>query len=394
MSLVALSVASVSKKFRLYREKNDSLKATITKFRRARYEEFTVLDDVSFEIQSGTSIGIIGSNGSGKSTLLKALAGIITPDRGRINVEGRLVALLELGAGFHPELTGRENIYLNAAILGMERRQIEKSVQQIIEFSELGEFIDVAIKHYSSGMVVRLGFSIAVHVQPDVLVIDEILSVGDESFQKKSLNKILEFKKAGKTVVIVSHELATIEQVCDRVLWLNKGKIVEIGPPNIVIAKYLVSQEAKTPPGETVNSVHQTPEIIKFVSISDGGQNHTGVFPSGSSVEIKLVLNSDFPSEEIAVVLCIRNEARQIVWQNHESSLTIKRNSIATPQINVSCTLPEFAIREGIFEVFIRVVDAGTSQIIDAWNNEIKFNIERDTNKDYGFLYVQPKWSL
>lgn len=394
MSSVALSVSSVNKKFRLYKEKNDSLKATVTKFRRARYEEFTALNDLSFEVQTGTSIGIIGSNGSGKSTLLKSLAGIITPDSGQITISGRLVALLELGAGFHPELTGRENIFLNAAILGMQKRDIEDCLLRIIEFSELNEFIDVAIKHYSSGMVVRLGFSIAVHVQPDVLIIDEILSVGDESFQKRSLNKILEFKEAGKTIVIVSHDLGTIKQVCDRVLWLNEGSIAEIGPPEIVISNYLDSQAAKSSEDEPAPSSVKIGDIIEYVTISDGMENHTGIFPSGSPLELKLVVNNRFNNDEIAVVICIRNDSNQIVWQNHESSLTIKKGSVPTDQIIVSCNLPQFAMREGIFDVLIRIFDAGTFHLLDEWNNEAKFNIARDQHKDYGFLQVDPHWTL
>jgi len=389
---VAISVDSVSKKFRLYKEKNDSLKATITKFRRSRYEDFTALNDVSFDLGTGTTTGIIGSNGSGKSTLLKMLAGIVSPDSGKINVSGRLVALLELGAGFHPDLTGRENIYLNAAILGMRRHEIDQSIHQIVEFSELGDFIDVAIKHYSSGMVVRLGFSIAVHVDPDVLIIDEILSVGDESFQKRSLSKILEFKDAGKTIVIVSHDLGAIEQVCDRVLWLNQGIIHELGPTEIIIRNYLDSQKVVVSP-ELIEASDKIGSIINHVSVSDGKENHTGVFASGSPIRFSAVLNNDFNNDQITVIICIRNEDDQIVWQNHEDSLVIKRNSVATDQIVVTCDLPMFTMRQGIFDVLIRIFDTDTFQLIDQWNHELKFNIVRDDHDDYGFLQVNPRWS-
>ena len=389
---VAISVVSVSKKFRLYKEKNDSLKATITKFRRSRYEDFVALNDVTFDLSAGTTTGIIGSNGSGKSTLLKMLAGIVSPDSGEIDVNGRLVALLELGAGFHPELTGRENIYLNAAILGMRKHEIDKSIQNIIEFSELGDFIDAAIKHYSSGMVVRLGFSIAVHVDPDVLIIDEVLSVGDESFQKRSLSKILEFKDTGKTIVIVSHDLGAIEQVCDRVLWLNQGSVQEIGPTEIVIRNYLDSQKVVVNPQLSEPS-DRIGSVIKHVSVSDGKDNHTGIFSAGSPVNFSLDLNNDFNQDAISLVICIRNEAGQIVWQNHEDSLVIKRNSVMTDQIVVKCTLPSFPMRQGIFDVLMRVFDTGTFQLIDEWNQELKFNIVRDDHEDYGFLRVNPKWS-
>ena len=392
MNSVAISVDSVSKKFRLYKEKNDSLKATITRFRRSRYEDFAALSDVTFGLSAGTTTGIIGSNGSGKSTLLKMLAGIVSPDSGEIDVNGRLVALLELGAGFHPELTGRENIYLNAAILGMRKHEIDNSIQNIIEFSELGDFTDVAIKHYSSGMVVRLGFSIAVHVDPDVLIIDEVLSVGDESFQKRSLKKILEFKDAGKTIVIVSHDLGAIEQVCDRVLWLNQGSVQEIGPTEIVIRNYLDSQKVVVNPGLTEPS-GRIGSVIKHVSLSDGNENHTGIFPSGSPLRFSLVLNNDFNSDQITVIICIRNEADQIVWQNHEDCFVIESSAMAGDQIMVTCDLPMFAMRQGIFSVLMRIFDTSTFQLIDEWNQDLKFNIVRDDHEDYGFLKVNPRWS-
>ncbi len=392
MSSVAISVDSVSKKFRLYKEKNDSLKATVTKFRHARFEEFTAINNISLDIQVGTTIGIIGSNGSGKSTLLKLLAGIVSPDSGQIEVTGRLVALLELGAGFHPDLTGRENIYLNAAILGMRKQEIDQSIQKIIEFSELGDFVDVAIKHYSSGMVVRLGFSIAVHVDPDVLIIDEVLSVGDESFQKRSLSKILEFKRAGKTIVIVSHDLGAIEQVCDRVAWLRQGTVQEVGPTEIVISRYLESQRAVNSVGPNDQN-NKIGTVIKHVSVSDGNENHTGIFGAGTSLRFSLVLNNDFKNDEITLVICIRNESNQIVWQNHEDSLVIKKNSIETEQILVNCNIPKFAMRQGIFDVLMRVFDTGTFQLIDEWNHDLKFNIVRDEHEDYGFLQVEPQWS-
>jgi ABC-type polysaccharide/polyol phosphate transport system ATPase subunit len=389
---IAISVNSVSKQFRLYKEKNDSVKATVTKFRHARYDEFTALNNITLDIQVGTTIGIIGSNGSGKSTLLKLLSGIVSPDSGQIAVNGRLVALLELGAGFHPDLTGRENIYLNAAILGMHKHEIEQSIHRIIEFSELGEFIDVAIKNYSSGMVVRLGFSIAVHVNPDVLIIDEVLAVGDESFQKRSLSKILEFKDAGKTIVIVSHDLGAIEQVCDRVLWLNKGIVQEIGPTEIVISNYLDSQREDNK-GDSIEHSDKIGTVIKHVAISDGQENDTGIFAAGSSVNFSLVLNNDFDNDAISLVICIRNESGQIVWQNHEDSLVIKRNSVMTDQIVVNCLLPSFPMRQGIFDVLMRVFDTGTFQLIDEWNHDLKFNIVRDEHEDYGFLRVNPTWS-
>src|SRR4030065_638959 len=196
----AVAVKSVTKRYRIHHEKIPSLKQTILKFKRTTYEEFLALDDVSFSIKHGETCGIIGPNGSGKSTLLKLLAKIIKPTSGEIIVNGPLSALLELGAGFHPDLTGRENIYINAAILGMKKRDVDRKLNEIIEFSTLERFIDTPVKNYSSGMYMRLGFFVAINVNPDILLVDEVLAVGDEVFQKKCFNKMKEFKKKKVTV--------------------------------------------------------------------------------------------------------------------------------------------------------------------------------------------------
>ena len=210
----AIIVESVSKNFRLYHERNRYIKAAILRGRRARYEEFWALDNVSFEVEHGSTLGLIGSNGSGKSTMLKCLTGIYRPDKGRIAVNGNIAALLELGSGFHPELSGRENIFLNAAILGLSKKDAKRQFDSIVEFAGLERFIDTAVKNYSSGMQIRLGFSIAAHVEPEILLIDEVLTVGDQTFQRKSSEKIEQFRREGRTIVVVSHSLASVQQLC------------------------------------------------------------------------------------------------------------------------------------------------------------------------------------
>ena len=236
MTANAISVTSLSKNFRLYHERNRYIKAAFLRGHRAKYEEFWALKDVSFEVVHGATLGIIGSNGSGKTTMLKCLTGIYTPDEGSIKIDGKLAALLELGAGFHPELTGAENIYLNGAILGMSKRDVQNKFASIVEFAGLEKFIDAPVKNFSSGMVVRLGFSIAAHVEPEILLIDEILSVGDQDFQRKSSEKIEEFRREGRTIVVVSHSLGLVQQLCKQVIWLDKGQIKQLGPAAEVIA--------------------------------------------------------------------------------------------------------------------------------------------------------------
>lgn len=234
----AISVDSVWKSFRLYHEKNQYIKAALLRGRRARYDEFWAVQDVSFKIPFGTTFGIIGANGSGKSTLLKCIAGILALEKGSIKMNGRMSALLELGAGFHPELSGRENIYLNGAILGMSKNEINSRYDNIVEFAGLGQFIDTPVKNFSSGMVVRLGFAIATNVDPEILIIDEVLAVGDQEYQQRCFEKIEEFRAEGRTIVLVSHGLSHIEQLCNEVAWLDKGTLRALGPAYEVVSEY------------------------------------------------------------------------------------------------------------------------------------------------------------
>src|SRR3954453_574262 len=212
-----VAAEGVSKRFRLYHERNQSLKAAFMRGRRAKYDEFWALRDVDVQIEAGKTFGLIGHNGSGKSTLLKCLAGILVPDSGSIRTQGKVSALLELGAGFHPELSGRDNVYLNGSILGLSKKQIDAQFDQIVDFAGLEQFIDTPVKNYSSGMYVRLGFSVAINVDPEILMVDEVLAVGDEQFQRRCAEKFAEFKEDGKTIVLVSHALGTMRTMCDEV---------------------------------------------------------------------------------------------------------------------------------------------------------------------------------
>ena len=238
MSDWAVRVNDVSKRFRLYHERNQTLKSAILRGKASKHEDFWALKDISFDVIEGHTHGLIGSNGSGKSTLLKCLAKIYWPTSGTIEYRGRMASLLEVGSGFHLELSGRENIYLNGSILGMSKKEIDSKFDEIVDFSGVERFLDQPVKNYSSGMYVRLGFSIAINVDPDILVVDEVLSVGDEEFQRKSFQKFLEFKKRGKTVILVTHTMPVVEDICDTVTWINKGEMMQTGPATDVVKKY------------------------------------------------------------------------------------------------------------------------------------------------------------
>jgi len=239
----AIVIKDISKKFRIYHDKSSTLKERVLFSKRTKYEEKQVLQDISLSIEKGTTVGLIGQNGSGKSTLLKLISGIIYPDKGSIEINGRVSSLLELGAGFHPDFSGRENIYNNASIFGLSKKEIDKRYNQIVEFSELEEFIDNPIRTYSSGMYMRLAFAVAINVDADILLIDEVLAVGDANYQKKCMDKLKELKREGKTIVIVSHDTGSIEKLCDTVVWICEGRIKQIGEPRKVIDNYLLYME-------------------------------------------------------------------------------------------------------------------------------------------------------
>ncbi len=307
--MYAIKVENVSKAFRLkkrYRQSTTLKSALVNMLRRQRVAEeerqFWALKGVSFEVPKGTTLGMIGSNGSGKSTLLKLLAGIHRPTSGGVSTNGRISALIELGAGFHPEFTGRENIYVNGIILGLSRKQIQERVDDIIRFSELEDFIDNPVKTYSSGMYMRLAFSIAATVDPEILLIDEILGVGDASFQRKCQNKINTFKADGKTIVIVTHDLSALERYCDRVLWMDHGQLKAYGDVQSVMQMYLehVSDQQRANLLEEHEHPEQTQESnrkrrwgsreveINQVEFYNGSPHPTYLFKTGDKMTIEI----------------------------------------------------------------------------------------------------------
>lgn len=247
----AIEVENVSRIYRKYSEQHrfKTFKSAILKgdlFKSMKSDEkVTALNNINFKVEKGTTFGVIGENGSGKSTLLKVVAGISKPTTGRVSVQGKVSALIELGAGFHPEITGRENIYINGVMLGLSKEEIEKKFKDIVKFAELEDFIDAPVKTYSSGMYMRLGFSIAINVNPDVLLVDEVLAVGDASFVPRCLERIDEFRRKKKTILFVSHDLITVEKICDRVAWLKNGEMKALGDPKRVIDQYVQDVKSK-----------------------------------------------------------------------------------------------------------------------------------------------------
>ena len=289
--MVDLRLKDVSKKYRIRRESDGANASWLSKLTSlARKEDFWALKDVNFEVPRGEALGIIGHNGAGKSTILKLLSRITTPSVGEIMINGRLSALIEVGSGFHPELTGRENIYLNGSILGMLRREITDKLDSIVSFAELRQFIDTPVKRYSSGMYVRLGFSIAAHLNPDILLLDEVLAVGDAAFQQKCIQRIMELKRRGTTIIFISHDLRAVQKLCDRVILLKKGQIEADGVPAETIALYQRSSQQLA--SQTAGAHGQKPsgeaEVVSLTFYDEDGNECLAV---ETGKPMKAVLN-------------------------------------------------------------------------------------------------------
>jgi ABC-2 type transport system ATP-binding protein len=307
-------VDDLSKKFRRYRERPTSLKARVTKFR-VSAEEFWALRDVSLEVPEGSTFGLIGPNGSGKTTLLKIIAGIIRPTDGRVITRGRIAALLELGAGFHPELTGRENVYLNASILGLSRKDTDKVFDEIVAFAELEDFIDNQVKFYSSGMYVRLGFAVAVHVDPRILLVDEVLAVGDEGFQRKCLERIQEFQREGRTIVFVTHAVDLVRQICDHAVMLEKGEIKAIGEPGPVVREFRLSMMKDQLLYAADEGTHEV-EILSTELIRPDGTSGAVAKP-GENLTIQVDLRANQPIQNPVVSFALHDRDNQLTFETN-----------------------------------------------------------------------------
>lgn len=310
----AIRVQNVSKSFRLGSTVRGGLNITewfsraLRAFRsRNSAEEFWALNGVSFEVDRGEAVGIIGRNGAGKSTLLKVLSRIVEPTSGRAELRGRVGSLLEVGTGFHPELTGRENIYLNGSVLGMTRREIARKFNEIVAFSEVEQFLDTPVKRYSSGMFVRLAFAVAVHLEPEILIIDEVLAVGDATFQKRCLDAMRNVAASGRTVLVVSHQLDVINRLCKRAMWLDRGKIVTTGPAADVVAAYLSSAGLIAAPGAEVDltsAVRTGSGDARFTRMTVTGENRGIVYSGGPMcVELRIDAKRKLTADVIAVTI-------------------------------------------------------------------------------------------
>jgi ABC-2 type transport system ATP-binding protein len=307
----AVTVQDVSKRFRRYRQRPTSLKERIIRVR-VNVEELWALNEVSLDVEEGETLGLLGPNGSGKTTLLKVIAGILRPTSGRVTTRGRIAALLALGAGFHLELTGRENVYLNAALLGLSRQDTDRRFDDIVAFAELEDFIDNQVKFYSSGMYVRLGFAVAVHVDPAILLVDEVLAVGDIAFQRKCLDKVEQFQEEGRTIVLVTHAPDQVVRICDRAIVLNQGRIMNEGNPHDVVRDFRMLMSRQDLAYGWDRGTKEIEIISAEIFGSDGSSRE--VFFPGEELMVQIDLKANTPVEDPVVSFAIHDDQNRFVF--------------------------------------------------------------------------------
>ena len=361
----AITINDVSKRFRVYKDRNQSLKGTFLKGRRAHYEDFWALQDITFDIPAGKTFGLLGHNGSGKSTLLKCIAKILTPDTGSISATGRMAAMLEVGSGFHPELSGRENIYLNGAILGMSPKEIDSKLDAIIDFSGVERFIDQPVKNYSSGMYVRLGFSVSIHVEPDILLVDEVLAVGDLEFQNKCMEKFAQLKQDGRTVVVVSHGLEQMRSFCDQAAWLDHGKLVEVGNAAQVVDTYS-------------DVAHQA------IKVEGGGTR----FGTGQAVNIRLDYEAHERIEEPVFGVSIDSRDGVWVWGLHGRDAGFVPRSIEAGTGSLQVHIPALNLSPGSFTISAAIQNKEMTAIIDALQRGRRFDVLPGPGMESGGIVI------
>jgi ABC-type polysaccharide/polyol phosphate transport system ATPase subunit len=392
----SIEVDNVSKVFRLYKDRPGSVKEMFTKFGKKRYEDFWAVRDVTVNVGQGTVHGLIGHNGCGKSTLLRMMAGIHTPTSGRVTTRGRVSALLELGAGFHPELTGRENVYLNAAILGLSRKQTDALFDRIVDFSGLAAFIDSPVKHYSSGMFVRLGFSVAVHVEPQILLVDEVIAVGDEEFQRRCLDHLASLKKSGVTIVVVSHSMGVMQNLCDHVTWIDHGRVRSAGDPMTVIGDYLhevnAEEEQRVLEGDLLPGERPADAtVFQHAQLVNEEGLPLSFARTGEPVSIRAFWDSDVLRVRPAFVLSIENESGILLGSTRVSAKAIS-SSEGVAERMIDCCLNPFLLSSGRYVATISAVDPDTHLPLPrVW--KLTFHVRDEGQVVQGLVEIPAIWS-
>jgi ABC-type polysaccharide/polyol phosphate transport system ATPase subunit len=392
---LAVRAVELTKHYDIYPRPIDRLLEFVT--RRPRHTVFPALQDVTFEVERGETIGIIGQNGAGKSTLLKLLCSVTRPTSGTIESSGTIASILELGTGFHPEFSGRDNAALNAAILGLSPAEMKRRLPAILEFSELGTFLDRPVKTYSSGMYMRLAFSVAVNVAPDILVIDEALAVGDGHFQKKCVDKIREFQRDGRTILFCSHALYHIASICRRALWLDHGSVVRCGPTLDVVHDYesFLLQRDRTHPASEGEPEHERPTPVRIVDIAvcDSDGRPRDLFETREDIVLRLRIQSEVTSQPVHVIVGIHRSADDL------QCFAVGTHADGLPPLSgrndyeFSVELKRVPLNRGAYSIIAFVGDEHALTVFDRRDIRPAFSIAGD-RYEVGLLSVDHRWSM
>ncbi len=406
---IAISVKNISKTFRIPHEKVSSLRgAAVNAFKKGGYEEFKALDDVSFEVKKGEFFGIIGRNGSGKSTLLKILAGIYQTDKGKIKIDGRISPFLELGIGFNPELSGRDNVYLNATVLGMTKKQIDQKFDSIVKFSELERFIDQKLKNYSSGMQVRLAFSVSIHANREILLMDEVLAVGDSNFQAKCISEFVRYREIGKTVILVTHDLSTAQRYCDRLMLLRNGEIELIGDPQEVGSEYIkqnmsdgeneiIKNEIQEKESVSINKKVNKIKVKDLLLFNSKGEKtnsfHFGdemimtVEIEGEGIEILLKDNKSF---NVSVSIYDR-ERNYIIGLNNNFDHINTKDILIKKSFTIS--FKNIPLINGIYKIKILLAGESFNHLYEEYYSKAPFKVTSEGVTE-GIINIEHEWKI
>jgi len=405
---IAIKVSGVSKTFRIPHEKVSSVRGAMTSaFKKKSFEEFKALDDISFEVKKGEFFGIIGRNGSGKSTLLKILAGIYQADKGSVKINGRISPFLELGIGFNPELSGRDNVYLNATVLGLTKKEIDKKFDDIVKFSELERFIDQKLKNYSSGMQVRLAFSVSIHANREILLMDEVLAVGDSNFQSKCLEEFSKYRDMGKTVILVTHDISVVHRYCDRAMLIRSGKVMKIGKAEDVANEYVYNNMSdeekrlaifdKEKSKLTVKDEKGTKEIeIINVKIFNNEGDERNVLISGERVTFRLEydINDDSNLNNMVIGLGIHlreNNQYCFALNSFVDKFELQKDLISRGFVDIE--IPELIMNAGMYNVNVIISrdEVNLSRPIHFIGNIRSFSVQ-NINYSEGLFNIKHNW--
>lgn len=379
---LAVEVTDVSKMFKLYHENVKSLKEKVLFFRRRGYEEFWALEDIDVSVESGETLGIIGRNGSGKSTLLKCITKILYPTAGKIMTNGSIAALLELGAGFQPDLTGRENVYLNASILGFSKKEVDRKFDEIVAFAELERFIDNHVRNYSSGMYIRLGFAVAISVDPDILIVDEVLAVGDESFQRKCLDRIDEIQAAGKTIIFVTHNVEVTKEICSRVVMLEGGRIVKDGAPREVVAYYHHAMESAEEGAERGNRQI----VVTGIELANAEGATATDFETGETMKVRVSFHAAEPVQDPIFGISIEDYRGFTVYGTNTKLKGLELGMLAGDGV-VEFDFKSLPMLEGRYLVSV-AIHSRDEQVVYHWlEKHVYFDMHSQIS-DAGLLYI------